>query len=273
MKKQDERTAAVADFEEEEEEEEEAAGPLSKLLKQQTQTNSLLKRYLTKQEEEEELEEEERMRKQKEDEEELEDYEEVEKEAKLGQTNQGKAKKIGDKPGPFNFPTLDASAKYVSNDDEPDEEEAYPYPYPEEAKEVAKSFPYPYSSIGSKREEIVAKQLFNSNQEIARLNGQLAKMVSPEQVERMVNSRFQQKMMDEGFVSSTGAIPPLGQPTEIAKEDAPSDGPVELKKADEVATQVRGLTWEHIIATRQETDPAYHQFLGKSPGARIKGGM
>jgi len=273
LKKQNDETA-VADPEEEE-----AAGPLSKLLKQQTETNSLLKQYLQKQEEEEEeeAEEMEKAKKLKKQEEDEKAEEEVTKDADtMEQTNQGAPKKIGDKPGPFKTVEPNPSADYVSKakkEDEPDEDEAYPYPYPEEAKAVAKAFPYPYSHISSKREEIVAKQLYNSNQEIARLNGQLAKMVSPEKVEEIVNSRFQQKMMDEGFVSSTGATPPLGQPTEIAKEDAPDDGPVELRKADEVASLVRSLTWEHIIATRQETDPAYHKFLGRAPGVIVRGGM
>jgi len=260
LNKQDGKTAVLPPEEEGEQ------GPLSKLLKQQTETNSLLRQYLEKQEKEEEEAEKEE--------------EKVEKQAEtMEQTSQGAPKKIGDKPGPFKTEEPEPSKDYVSKqgkegkEDEPEKEEAYPYPYPEEAKAVAKAFPYPYDAINSKREEIVAKQLFNANQEIARLNGHIAKMVPPDKVEEMVNSRFQTKMMEEGFVSSTGATPPMGQPTEIAKEDVDVDGGSELQKADEVASSVRHLTWEHIIATRQETDPAYHLFLKRTPGVRMKGGI
>jgi len=256
LKKQDEKTA-VAEPEEEEATNEQ--GPLSKLLKTQTETNSLLKTWLKKQDEDEEKEEE--------------AVNQVAKEVVSEQTNQSAPKKIS-ATGPQEAEVPTGVSKQETEEEKPDKEEAYPYPYPEEAKAVAKSFPYPYDTIGSKREEIVAKQLFNSNQEIARLNGQLAKMVSPEKVEEMVNSRFQQKMMEEGFVSSTGATSPIGaSPTEIAKEDETFGGGSDLQKATDVASQVRGLTWEHIIATRQETDPAYRLFLKQTPGVRMKGGM
>jgi hypothetical protein len=298
LKKQDE-TTAVRDREEEAEE-----GPLSKLLKAQEETNSLLRKALSKQDEEEETEEDEemekaRMKKQNEDGEPEEKVEKIgplagaalgalgakvlgnkEKMAKdagsMEQTSQGAAKKVSDKPGEWNPEEPDASKDYVSKqgeEKEPEKEEAYPYPYPEEAKAVAKAFPFPYDTIGSKREEIVAKQLFNANQEIARLSGQLAKMVSPDKVEDMVNTRFQQKMMEEGFVTSTGALPPVSQPTEIAKEDTTFEGGSELQKANEVAAGARHLSWENIIAARQETDPAYRLFLKQTPGVRMKGGM
>jgi len=259
LKKQDEKTA-VAEPEEEEATNEQ--GPLSKLLKTQTETNSLLKAWLKKQDEEDEEKEEAENQK-----------DEVAKEVVSEQTNQSAPKKIS-ATGPQEAEAPAGVSKQETEEKEPDEKEAYPYPYPEEAKAIAKAFPYPYSHISSKREEIVAKQLFNSNQEIARLNGQLAKMVSPEKVEEMVNTRFQQKMMEEGFVSSTGATSPIGaSPTEIAKEDETFEGGSDLQKATDVASKVRGLTWEHIIATRQETDPAYRLFLKQTPGVRMKGGM
>jgi hypothetical protein len=119
----------------------------------------------------------------------------------------------------------------------------------------------------------VSKALDLANQEIIRLSGVITKMIPAEKVEEMVNARFQQKMQEEGFVSSTGAIPAnmeKAEPTEIKKAEDSND---EITEATNVARQVTGMSWEGVIKLRQQIDPAYSAFPGTRRGLPLKGGM
>lgn len=249
-------------------------GPLAQLLKAQEETNSLLRQVIKA---EEPAKDEPEDKKEKEEEAKEKDEKgfppELMAEAKkavkkeMEQTTQTAPKKVSAE-GPWKPEVTNAE------ECEPGDKEK-PYPYPiSEAKDVKKAFPFPYGNIASKREEVLAKQLDNANQEISRLNGTIAKMIPADKVEEMVNARFQQKMAEEGFVTASGALPAnveKAEPSEIRKSvEAPGD---EQTEAENVAKQVTGQSWENIIAMRRSIDPAYRAFLGNTRGLPLRGGM
>jgi hypothetical protein len=252
---------------------EEEGGPLAKLLKAQEETNSLLKAFL-KSDEDKEKEKGVEVTKQTPEEEAAAKAKKEEDVAKaMEQTTQGPAKQVeGAQPGkPWNPQVVNQ----IEGEKDKDKEKPYPYPYPEEPEEksVKKAFPFPYGAIATKREEVVAKALELANQEIGRLNARIAKMIPAEKVEEMVNARFQQKMQEEGFVASSGALPAnleKAGATEIRKS---LDGTDEVTEAEGIMKQVVGLDWEHIIGMRRSIDPAYNAFLGAKHGLPLKGGM